>query len=380
MGRTYRINAISHKKKNPPANLDQIYTALGEYNGATLEKSWVLYTPNYKDAGAMPAPPDPTLAAQAGMKLFEIPNIATPADIPEILFLEAIPENSYFITADNKGQIIVIDSNEPVTPSYPASSIYFSGELGKTIVGLKYRDLLSKYVIGTSDGYAQMYIFNLVNIPPISLNHGATINSIEVFKFDDRVMTGGSNGEMKLWNSATQALIKSYNVAGAEGNQVNDISWVISSNFFISVHQDGSLNIWKIDGVESHVVKLATAGVPYYVASIENTRQFLVAFRGTFGVRRYESDNLGCHNFCKTCTGASDYECSTCFNDFTLTTSFYCKRDCDYANKQYYDLATNGCLACSTGCQKCTRERAIDCTECETGYWKHPDNSCHIGC
>lgn len=126
---------------------------------------------------------------------------------------------------------------------------------------------------------------------------------------------------------------------------------------------------------------LATPGVPTYIASIENTKQFIVGNSGVTGTKRYTSDNIGCHNFCKTCSGASEYECLTCFEPaYFLTQSFFCRIVCDFANKVFYDLDSNSCLPCDTGCQECNRERATDCTLCEPGYLKHPDNTCHTTC
>jgi hypothetical protein len=242
----FKIAAISHKRKNS-MNADHVFIAYGNYNfGTTLKNSYVLFIPNYLDAGAAVPPPNPTTAALAGSKLFEIPNkidVIAPFDIPEVLFLEAIPENSFFITADDLGSMHVIDSNSNDLP-YPATSIYFEVENGNTIIGLKYRGLLSTFVVGLSTGTAKMYVFNLVNMPPVIMNHGGTLSAIEVFKFDDRVMTGGSDGSIKVWNTAdlvlgTENAIQTgitYNDDGSKGGQVTGVSWIISTNFFISCH------------------------------------------------------------------------------------------------------------------------------------------------
>lgn len=103
----YSIVAISHKKKNPPDQLDHVYIAIGEYSSSlTIVNSWVLFLPNYLDGGNSPAPANVTAASLSGLKKFRIPNLITtvaPIPVPIILFLEAIPENSFFITADHLG-------------------------------------------------------------------------------------------------------------------------------------------------------------------------------------------------------------------------------------------------------------------------------------
>lgn len=83
------------------------------------------------------------------------------------------------------------------------------------------------------------------------MDHESAISALEVFKFDDRILTGGTDGKMKLWDSAKLKVKLTYNKYGTYGDEVKDMAWIIGSTFFISAHANGILNIWKLSGWRS---------------------------------------------------------------------------------------------------------------------------------
>lgn len=372
-----KIIAISNKKKNPPNNVDKLFVAFSYLDSSVERGDKVYYLPKYYQAKNNADPFEDA-------KIFQIP-VKIAGQRPTIKFLEAIPENDFFITADDRGSIHVIDSSADTSPDlYPSNSIYFHQENGSTIIGLKYRDLLSKFFVGVSGGEARIYVFNLVNSAPTTINHGGELSAIETFKFDDRVMTGGADGLIKVWNSTDQSQVGvTYNIGKAYGDKVNDLSWIISTNFFVSCHNDKKINVFRMQNTESHLDTYNTISIPIYISSVENTKEFLVGFSGSIGLRRYSSNSIGCHVFCKSCSGSTKYECHSCFNGYTpnpSTAPFFCSKNCNLNNKEYFDLDSNTCKSCADGCQKCTRERPIDCIQCESSYLQHPNNACYTEC
>ena len=194
---------------------------------------------------------------------------------------------------------------------------------------------MNKFAVGVESGVVHMYVFVQTNIPPIIINHGSLLSSLEVIKFQDRIITGGNDGKMRLWNIAAPGLfLDEFNSSGALGGKVTDISFIITTDYFISVHFNSKINIWKITGIEKHLVTYTIPGssIPYTVFSILNTKEFLVGFSNK--AVKYYSDNIDCHSLCKSCSGVSEFECNSCFTTplYILTPSSYCKKYCDLSN------------------------------------------------
>ena len=368
---TNKITHISHQKKQ-----DELLVAIDGFDapGTTLLNSKVLFLPKYTENAL-----NPFLA----LKIFVLSNKRIPltgTTKPTVSALEAVPDNTYFVTADTAEQIFVWDRLTPNSIESEPEFIFESG-YGKTVVNIKFRSLATQFMVGFREGTAYVHITNLFAAPPIILDHfgntNAQLSAIEVFKYDERVMTGGSDGKILLWNLASQTIIKAFNDGGARGLEVVDLSWTISSNFFTSLHNDKKVVIWRMEGRFEHVESYALNSIPVAVATIGHFNSLFVATQDN--ILRLDVNSLRCHEFCFSCQGETEYDCESCFNGYTLQNTGYCQKDCSPL-REFYNIETNDCGACIAGCRNCIGSRDIDCTNCETTYYQHPNRSCHTEC
>ncbi|EAR91908.2 transmembrane protein, putative (macronuclear) [Tetrahymena thermophila SB210] len=73
---------------------------------------------------------------------------------------------------------------------------------------------------------------------------------------------------------------------------------------------------------------------------------------------------LKCDVSCKTCEGTGINQCTSCFQDATLTSGF-----CQYCQDGfYYDLNQLDCFQCDKSCKTCKGGSNNDCLSCETNF------------
>lgn len=131
---TIKILAMNHKKKDSQF----LYVGLEERNTSNvLLQSWVFCLPNSLLAFHVPpANPIPQLKTFPIVnRIFYDPPLI-PKPIPLLTHVISIPEQDFFLTADNLGQILAIKAssiqpNFPYEFPLPPDSIFHSREVGK---------------------------------------------------------------------------------------------------------------------------------------------------------------------------------------------------------------------------------------------------------
>lgn len=241
-----------------------------------------------------------------------------------------------------------------------------------------------------SNGVAKMYIWAVTNLDPIKMTHGGRLSAIEVFRFQEKILTGGENGEIKLWDGidsvvppAEPNVVKIFNGSSSNGNKVRALLWIINTQYFVSAHQNMKVNVWRMDAEFEDLVDTETyANIPNFLGFVENPNYpvFTIGFSGGSNAVTLRSEAINCHKFCKTCAGPGEYQCLTCFSGFGITPNYYCKIICPVG--QYHVSSTNTCANCNPtpGCSSCIGPRSVDCNSCSGGFLIHPDNECATAC
>ena len=378
-----RIISISHRIKE-----DQIF--LGVHIWQTVAgvdnfiESRVYYYPNFAGVGYTGS--IPSASVSGGRLQFLIQNYrndAKSSQIPAIERVVADPDNSFFAVTDDLGQVLIYD----LAPSdgVPKLAYNFKSCLDQEISALKFRPLAAEFMVAQRSGKALIHVTFLTEKEPRVLQHstgapGEELSAIEVFKFDERAMTGGSQGTMKLWNCVDAKHLEDYNVGGSKGKEVLDMLWVISTNFFVSVHRDKRLNIWRLSGRFRFVegIEPAVNDIPKKIFTVGTQNSLFIGF--SFSAIKYDADSMRCHEYCRTCNGEGQFDCTSCFAGYTLTQTDFCKKYCDPSLPVYYDQNKNDCKNCAPGCQVCMGPRDIDCLQCQTGFLQHPNRVCLAAC
>lgn len=136
-------------------------------------------------------------------------------------------------------------------------------------------------------------------------------------------------------------------------------------------------NIWRVRGNQGFVEGISETFIPTFISAVGFDSAFFVGSNTYF--KRYNSDSMRCHDYCLTCDGISEYDCTSCFDNYMLETTGFCKAVCPLA-PVYLNITTNFCEPCDTGCQTCIGGRDIDCMVCLSSHLQHPNRSCHVDC
>lgn len=141
---------------------------------------------------------------------------------------------------------------------------------------------MNLFVVAVNDpptfslGFARMYVWAVTNVDPIEFPHGARISAIEVFKFQEKLLTGGDNGQIKLWDKIDSvvpqnagSVVKTFQ--NGSSTKVRSLLWILNTQYFVSAHQNNRVNVWRIDAEFEDLVDFETYGnIPTYLGYIEN--------------------------------------------------------------------------------------------------------------
>ena len=411
-----QVTNICHKKKTPSGK-DIVFLAFTMMINGSPQSSLVRMFPNYLDYYGIPIPSDPITSGNMNTKTFQIPDrrVNMPLQIPIVTILRSVPENNFFLAVDNLNQIHAIDTAAVDLP-YPANSIYFPPLVDDppfdsnlvTIFAMKYRELQSELVVGLSNGKARIYGYNTPNVAPVTLIHpsASAVTAIEVIKFDSRIITGSNMGNIVVWtmSNATPAvgsIVNTYSRNPTSLSQVVDISYIVATDYFLSVHSSREVCVWKFGQTtlfDFAVILTWTTRIPVNIMSIENTQEFLIGLDSSGGVIKLRSTLILCDISCDTCNGKTRFECLTCrlnlpplgsdilirdFERFPASalpnTNVQCKMVCQPTG-EYLNQDVNKCQNCPVGCTTCSGPNRIDCLICSFPYKKHSDGSCWLSC
>lgn len=205
-------------------------------------------------------------------------------------------------------------------------------------------------------------------------------------------LTGGDDGLVHLWDmkevkdTGIISKAKTFDHQDPSNPGILALSYFEYSNIFVTLDRSEKVKVYEITPLDSAYTPKDISSTTYSggfdIKTLPYTNKFFVGGKNNQYI--LHSDTLNCHEFCKTCEGINEFSCKTCHNIdgqpdiFELTSSKFCKRLCK--TNEYYKSETNTCIPCHESCQNCLGGAREECGDCSSGYYKHPDGSCHLEC
>lgn len=237
------------------------------------------------------------------------------------------------------------------------SNIY---KISEEFTGTTSSDFNNDYTAGSWSGGFSFYIcggWNIFGLFDSGKTLQKTISSI-VPHYRARVKARFY--KIDNWDSNEKISIK------ADGLSLSDnklISWGSSSGFYYGNQCGGSGN---------ENTYIYDEEFPHYGNSIA-----LVFSSNLGGSKYWGMSHVGlyvyrCHSTCKSCTGPSSNQCTSCYDHATLTINNECFCDGEYFAVTQSDCTIETCTVCTPcfpGCWSCTSTAYNACTSCKTDYY-----------